>query len=437
MKRYRMITLGCKVNQCESESIARSLEDAGWHPAGDGPADLCVINTCAVTHKAAMQSRQAVRQAIRNCPDARVMVTGCYAQTEPEALEPIEGIADIVGHGQKHRIPEMADISVDGKRPSTVCTDVRNERTFQQMPGVAFGERTRPFLKIQDGCDAFCTYCIVPYARGRSRSMPVAEVLENIRLLQAAGYREVVLSGIHIGCYGLDLTPETNLTELLERIDAEERIDRVRISSVEPHEITDEMIDRIADSERFCNHFHIPLQSGDDGILKRMGRPYDREFFRNLVEKIHQRIPGAAVGVDVLVGFPGESDAAFAGTYDLIAELPVTYLHVFPFSPRTGTPAADWPDQVSPAVVKSRSRRMRALGMEKRRRFYERFVGETMPVLVEGKRDAATGLCKGLSSNYLPVLFAGGDVLQNRFVRVRIEGVARENRLMGTLAEEK
>jgi len=460
LKSFKIITLGCKVNQCESESLGVALREADWWPAPeDWPAGLCIINTCTVTGKASMQSRQAVRQAIRANPDACIVVTGCYAQTETEDLEKIEGIDFIVGHGDKHRIVEIVDLhlkeasapfrfetdldpapeirALKNLTPMVIKGEVLDARGFDRMPAVPNGDRTRPSLKIQDGCDAFCTYCIVPYARGRSRSMSVSEVMENISRLATAGYREVVLSGIHLGCYGRDLEPPANLPTLLRRIDEEAVIDRVRLSSIEPLELTAELMDCVAASERFCPHFHVPLQSGDDGILGRMHRPYTRESFEGVVMEIHDKIPHATIGADVLVGFPGESDAAFLHTYEAVKNLPISYLHVFPFSPRKGTPAARYPDPVPIDVIKDRCRRMRDLGSVKRKAFYRRFLGRIVPVLVENERDAETGLLKGVSSNYLKVMLEGGDGLKNRIVPVFVERVWPGKLVFGRMADDR
>ena len=299
--------------------------------------------------------------------------------------------------------------------------DIREERQFPLMPTATSVSRTRPFLKIQDGCDAFCTYCIVPYARGRSRSMPVENVLQGIKELAGTGFLEVVLTGIHLGAYGHDLKPVTGLSALMSRIEKEKVIPRVRLSSIEPFELTREVIQLAADSNIFCHHFHVPLQSGDDGILKKMGRPYSTQEFEELILGIHRLIPDAAIGVDTLIGFPGENQTAFDNTYRLIEDLPVSYLHVFPFSSRPGTPAAKMPDKIDPPALKARSEKMRELGRQKRLQFYKRFTGESVAVLIETKRDGSTGLLKGISSNYLPVLINGPDDLQNKIVEVKIE----------------
>ncbi|MEJ2729344.1 MAG: radical SAM protein [Deltaproteobacteria bacterium] len=269
MPTFKISTLGCKVNQSESEAIARQLEADDWVPAGNnGATDVTIINTCTVTQKASMQSRQAVRRAIRANPNSRVVVTGCYAQTEPRALEKISGVHYIVGNADKQRIDKILapDPNPAGGHPIIIGNDIRLPHLLKPTPIAFSGSRTRSFLKIQDGCNARCSYCIVPHARGPSRSLPVADVIEGIKALSAAGYHETVLTGIHLGQYGCDLTPATRLGELLDRIDRLKLIQRVRLSSIEPLELTDGLIQRVADSPRFCRHFHIPLQSGDDRI---------------------------------------------------------------------------------------------------------------------------------------------------------------------------
>jgi len=437
MPKFIVTTLGCKVNQYESASLSENLKKTGWESVQkEKPADLYIINTCTVTQKASMQSRQAIRQASRANPKARIVVTGCYAQTEPDELKQIKGIDLIVGHADKHNIPEMIQFSTEKSTssPVTICRDVRHEIDFRHPPLVASGNRTRPFLKIQDGCDAFCTYCIVPYARGRSRSMPLRTVLESIKQLQQSGYREVVLSGIHLGCYGLDLSPETNLLTLLNRIQKSRPIHRIRLSSIEPNELSDDIIQLAANSDIFCHHFHVPLQSGDDHILKKMQRPYSRSYFRNLILKIHALLPDAAIGVDTLIGFPGESQEAFDNTYNLIKDLPVTYLHVFPFSSRKGTPAGSYSDKIPPDIIKSRCRKMRHLGKEKKIRFFRKHIGKTVEVLVESKRDSQSGFLKGLTSSYIPVFFEGDDHLKNTIARINIVKLKGHDAVIGTFS---
>jgi len=437
MPKFSITTLGCKVNQAESEAISQDLLDSEWSVTTDCEnAEVCVVNTCTVTQKASMQSRQAIRKAIRSNPNARIIVTGCYAQTAPQEINKIDGVDYVVGHDKKLTISRLfrsdADESFESEDLS--FSRIPQKDRFQLMPTATSAARTRPFLKIQDGCNAFCTYCIVPYARGRSRSMPVDNVLQSIEDLARAGFHEVVLTGIHLGAYGHDLAPATNLADLMARIEDKKPIDRVRISSIEPFELTKEIIERVAASDIFCKHFHIPLQSGDNGILKKMGRPYSRQDFDGLINDIHRVMPDAAIGVDTLIGFPGESEAAFDKTYELMTDLPVSYLHVFPFSSRPGTAADKLPNKLDPPVIKARCERLRELGHQKRLKFYHRSTGRSLPVLIETKRDVATGMLKGISSNYLPVLVEGNDDLQNKIVEVKIEKL-EGNQLFGKLAE--
>lgn len=435
MAKFRITTLGCKVNQCESDAIAQQLKSRDWLVALENePSEICIINTCTVTQKASMQSRRAVRQAIRLNPSARIVVTGCYAQTEPEAIEKIDGVDDIIGHADKHSICEMIRRSTNTApgQPLSTRNHIQPEQGFESSPGAAAGGRTRPFFKIQDGCSAFCTYCIVPYARGPSHSMPLENVLAGIQELSNNGYREIVLTGIHLGHYGHDLNPQTGLAELLRRIDDLNLIERVRLSSIEPLELTDAIINRVVGSNRFCRHFHIPLQSGDDRILQKMSRPYTARDFWQLVTKIHDRLPEAAIGVDTLIGFPGETEAAFENTYALINELPVSYLHVFPFSSRPGTLAAEYPNKISPQVIKHRCERIRLLGDAKRIEFYSRFIGQKLEVLVETTRHRPTGLLKGLTSNYIPILIDANDEYKNKLVPVRTQKL-RSDTLLGTI----
>ena len=427
MPKFRITTLGCKVNQSESDSIAGSLEGNGWILAEDKePADVCIINTCAVTQKASQQSRQAIRQLIRSQPNARILVTGCYSQVEPEIIQNITGVHSIVTQSEKETIPNKIDFP-DNK------TSAPNQNARSGL-GISKRRRTRAFLKIQDGCDAFCTYCIVPYARGRSRSLPTKDALDDIRQLTAVGYREVVLAGIHLGCYGKDLKPKRiRLADLLEQILSESTIERIRLSSIEPLELDSDLIQLMTKSERICRHFHIPLQSGDNEILHRMGRPYTRDEFRDLVMEIHETVPDAALGIDVLVGFPGETDIAFYNTLRLVKALPVSYLHVFPFSPRRGTPAYSYKDIVPAHIIKSRCKKMRILGRQKREDFYHRSIGKTLKVLIEERLKDGPHLVKGMTSNYIPVTVEGEDHLKNQILEVNLEKIDKGPSVFGTL----
>ncbi len=437
MLKFKFKTLGCKVNQAESEALSVLLKNAGLAPENrTAPADLCVINTCTVTQKAAMQSRQAIRQAIRANPDAHIIVTGCYAQTAPEEIRSIDGVDTILDHTDKPRLVEFV-------RNNNCSHDVKCRET---IPGksplepttvIGQGNRSRPFLKVQDGCESFCTYCIVPYARGPSRSLSPNNVLESIDKICNAGFKEVVLTGIHLGKYGHDLSPSTDLLSLLRRIRKAGTIDRIRLSSIEPGEISDTLIQFVADSStgmgRICPHFHVPLQSGDDGILKSMHRPYSSRRFKNLILKINAFLPDAAIGVDVLVGFPGESATAFDRTCQLIDQLPVSYLHVFPFSPRKGTAAYHFSDRVPDPIIRERCRTIRKIGNHKKSDFYRKFIGRKLEVIFEDQTQTPRGYLKGTTANYIPVLVKEcGPLIQNQApTNILIEKVDKDLKVFG------
>jgi len=421
MKSFTFITLGCKVNQYESEAISEQLQGQEWDAINKGAvADLCVVNTCTVTGKAAMQSRQAVRKLIRNHPGALVVVTGCYAQVSPEVFSSMPGVHCVAGNSFKDRIPQLITCQGNHGPQKTLVEDLSAPRPFQDLPVTRFGNRSRPFLKIQDGCDAFCAYCIVPYARGRSRSLRPEIVMKRIRGLKEQGYAEVVLCGINLGRYGHDLTPAVLLCKLMQLIDSPQSVKRLRLSSIEPTELQEDVISHLADSKRICPHLHIPLQSGDDEVLKNMNRHYSSRFFRELVYHIVSVVPDVAIGVDALVGFPGETERAFENTCNIVEQIPIAYLHVFPFSKQKGTSAETRGDSLPPETVKKRCQYLRTLGETKRKRFYEKFIGSSLEVLIEGKRDRTTGCLKGLTRNYIPVLLKGNDDLMHRVIHARL-----------------
>ncbi|UCG81566.1 MAG: tRNA (N(6)-L-threonylcarbamoyladenosine(37)-C(2))-methylthiotransferase MtaB [Desulfobacterales bacterium] len=421
MKSFTIATLGCKVNRYESEAISEQLVDQGWLATDKGiVADLCIINTCTVTQKAAMQSRQTARKVIRNHPGALVVVTGCYAQISPEVFSTMPGVHCVVGNSFKNQIVLLANTRKRKASVFTLIQDLSTPRPFQDMSIKKFGNRTRAFLKIQDGCDAFCAYCIIPHARGRSRSLTPEVVIKRVGGLKEQGYAEVVLCGINLGRYGEDLKPTTSLLSLIRAIEGSPEIKRLRLSSIEPTELSEEFIGQLASSEHICPHLHIPLQSGDDGVLESMNRPYKSKHYRDLVNHITSVIPDVAIGVDILVGFPGESEKAFENTCCLIEQLPMAYLHVFPFSMQKQTPASSLRGVVPPKEIKRRCQQIRTIGETKRRGFYERAIGSILEVLIEGKRDRASGHLKGLTRNYIPVLLEGGDELMHRVIQTRL-----------------
>jgi len=435
MLKVAVATLGCKVNQCESAGIAESLAARGMTPVPcEEAADCYIINTCTVTGRTDYQSRQLIRRAIRRNPAAVVVVTGCYAQRAPEEIARIPGVRIVAGNAEKERLPDILLETAAGSQQLLVG-DIRGERGISHLEAAVFPEHTRAFLKIQDGCNAFCSYCIVPHSRGRSRSLTPAEVTERIAALAKAGYREAVLTGIHLGAYGRDLTPPANLTALVRGIVEACPVERLRLSSIEPQEVTDELIALVDASGPVCRHLHIPLQSGDDATLSAMNRDYDAAFFRELVNRIVDTIPGVAVGIDVMAGFPGETEAAFLNTLRLVEELPLAYLHVFPFSRRPGTPAAEMEGQIPEGVKKRRAEILRSVGAAKRRAFAGGFIGKPLAVLIEGRKDKATGFPLGFSDNYIPVVACGGPPGANRIVRV-LPTAFQNDRLMAEVIHE-
>lgn len=426
-------TLGCKVNQYESAGILEALEGRGFDIVTfDQPADYYVINTCTVTGRSDVQSRQLIRRAARTNPRAQIIVTGCYAKLAADDLRKMSGVALVTD--QKAMIPEA--IAAAKPLEGIVLSDaIHSSPDLSSLKPVRFHGHTRAFLKIQDGCNSRCRYCIVPFARGPSCSVPETEVISRIDELSRAGFREIVLTGIHLGAYGTDLFPPTDLVSIVKTVTDHRAVERLRLSSIEPMEITDSLIAIFEHSGILCRHLHIPLQSGDDGILRRMGRPYDSAFFAYLLEKIWRAVPDMAVGLDVMVGFPGEDEQAFERTIQFIADSPVAYLHVFPYSERPGTEAAAMSGKVSAADKKDRAERMRNIGKRKRLAYAQRFIGKKVAVLVEGKPDRVTGLWKGFSSNYIPVILKDGDISRvNQIVQVRADD-CQDGKLHGRIVD--
>ncbi len=420
MKTYKITSLGCKVNQCESDAISRLLNKEGFVQKDEAKTDVCIINTCTVTQKASMQSRQAVRRAIRDYPSAKIVVTGCYAQSQPDEILKIKGVYDVIGNSHKNKICEILKSDHPFESPGLFREDIFGKRIFDDYILTSVNKKTRPFLKIQDGCEAFCTYCIVPFTRGPSRSMSFDKVIKAIKRLSDQGYQEVVLTGIHLGRYGLDLKDKTSLYRLLEKIDSEKLIKRIRISSIEPNELSDEILNLISKSEIICNHFHIPIQSADDEILKRMSRPYNSCDVLKLINKIVDLMPDAGIGADFLMGFPGETESSFLTTHEFIKSAPLTYLHVFPYSPREKTIAYNFTDQIDFKVKKIRCEKIRMLGEIKKKIFYKKAIGKKDQVLIETSNDQKTGMLKGFTSNYVKILVSGDEKHKNKLTLVKV-----------------
>ena len=421
---FKIITFGCKVNQYESAYIGETLKAEKWVEAEtDQAADVCVINTCIVTERAAFQSRQAVRRARRVNPQVKIVVTGCYAQAYEQELTSIPGIHLLSGNVGKSELPGTIIRLMNEEQIACRVPEFAKKTAFESMPIRGFLDRTRAFLKIQDGCESYCSYCIVPYARGPLRSLETEKVIQNLQALAQEGYREAVLTGIHLGKYGSDLASRMTLLGLLKRIGQEKLPLRIRLSSLEPQEVSEELIAMLASENWLCRHLHIPLQSGDDEILKKMNRHYTTRDFASLIERIRSQMPLAAIGVDVMVGFPGETEPFHQNTLALIKDLPVSYLHVFPFSKRKGTPAATFPDPIDPETMKKRAETIRSAGLEKKRLFYESCLNQEFLVLAEGWQAKSKTMIRGWSDNYLPITFRSDALVHNQWVKVVTEEV--------------
>jgi len=407
MAKVAITTVGCKVNQFESEALHTSLEERGYEVIAFGEkADITIINTCTVTHRADFQSRQLVRKALRLNPKSLVVVTGCYSQIEPEVMVGMEGVRYILGNKEKALIPDLLPSMEKGELPRILVSDIQKETAFPFTTLHSFHYHTRAFLKIQDGCNGHCSYCIIPRARGRSRSLSPKKVFEQMRVLKEKGFKEVVLTGIHLGSYGLDLFPPFPLQSLLESFERMETPDRIRLSSIDPKDFSPSLISTLSRSKKICPHLHIPIQSGDDEILKRMNRDYDRSFLVDLIQGLQEKILDVSIGVDLIIGFPGETEERFERTYQLIESLPISYLHVFPFSKRKGTLASQLSQQLPESRITERAELIRGLGREKRKAFNRRFLNKELDVLIEDRRDKETGKWIGISRNYIPVLLS-------------------------------
>lgn len=415
MKHVAITTLGCKTNQFESAAMILQLEGAGYHivPFSDS-ADIYIINSCTVTARTDAETRRLIRRARRLNPLAKIVATGCYAQVAQGNLELMPELDIVLGNREKLSIAALLE------SPESHVSDIFSASNEKQLKLTSFAEHTRAFIQVQNGCNSYCTYCIVPFARGPSQSVPLDDVLEGIRGLAANGYKEVVLTGIHLGAYGLDLTNQTSLTELIRKIDSERLVQRLRIGSIEPNEVDDNLLGLMAGSDIICPHLHLPLQSGSDTVLQRMGRRYNSQFFIDLIEMITKTLPDAFIGADLIAGFPGESDAEFAETVKLLEELPVADLHVFPYSSRPGTKAAGMTGHLSPQVIKERAACIRSLAENKKRGFLADQVGRQHKVLVQGF-DSTTSICRGLSRNYCMVSFVGKESFVNRELGVTIQ----------------
>lgn len=416
-------TLGCKVNHYETEAIWQLFNTEGYTRVDfENSADVYVINTCTVTNTGDKKSRQVIRRAIRKNPDAVICVTGCYAQTSPAEIMAIPGVDIVVGTQDRVKMLEYIDQYKRERQPINGVGNIMKTRVYEELDVPAFTDRTRASLKIQEGCNNFCTFCIIPWARGLMRSREPQEVIKQAQQLVHAGYKEIVLTGIHTGGYGEDMK-DYNLAMLLRELDEKVvGLKRIRISSIEASQITDEVIEVLDKSDKVVRHLHIPLQSGSDSVLKRMRRKYTMEFFAERLEKLRKALPGLAITSDVIVGFPGETAEEFQETYDFIREHRFSELHVFPYSKRTGTPAARMENQVDEEVKNERVHRLIELSNQLAKEYASTYEDEVLEVIPEEmvKDEPNSGLFIGYTDNYLKVKFPATDDMVGKLVKVKI-----------------
>ena len=479
---YHVENFGCRATQADGAALERQFEARGLAAASAAQADLVILNTCTVTNSADQDARAAIRRVQRQNPLAKIIVTGCYAQRAPDEISELPGVSCVIGNSHKHQLAEivldeitpwrqgfvsLAALSGIGQRPtsndqrSLFVSDIFAHTELLAAPVFDVGgshenDRTRPNLKVQDGCDNRCSFCVIPSVRGHSRSLPLPQIIREVSTLVAAGYREVVISGINLGRWGRDLvvgrrssgfglgpangvgrgrtTDERRLESLISTILSATQLEKLRISSVEPMDWSDELVALVASSPRIAKHAHVPLQSGSDAVLRRMHRKYRPWHYREKIEKIHAAMPTAAIGADVMAGFPGETDAEFEATRRLIADLPFTYLHVFTYSARPGTPAAAMPNQVPVRVARERNKILRDLGAEKKLAFMQSFVGKPLEAItlnvVHSRPDGE--FTEALTDNYQK-LYLKGRHAPNHWITVRVEEVG-DRALVGELA---
>lgn len=430
MKKVAINTLGCKANQLESSIIGDDFLKNGYELVKfDQVADIYVINTCTVTAKSDSTSRYHIRQAKRTNPNAKIVVTGCYAQIAAEEVSLLQDVDLVVGNTEKQNIVEYITNSgiLDTQGCKVLVSDIMQENSFKDKKVHSSLGRTRANIKIQDGCNFRCSYCIIPYARGKSRSNKLENVIDQINQIVEDGFKEIILSGIHLGQWGLDFSPAKTLVDLIRAIEKIDKLERFRISSIDPLEFDDNLINALVESKKFCKHLHISLQSADNEILSAMRRRYTVEYYSELINKLHEKIPGISIGSDIIVGFPGESDNHFKNTYENLKKLPITYIHVFTYSKRKGTPAAVMPEQVPENIKKERNSLLTSLAKQKNIEFRKSFLGQKLKVLIEIVRDKKTGLLKGISDNYIHILIDASDDFKNKILDVEIVEVNEES----------
>lgn len=412
-------TLGCKVNHYETEAIWQLFKEENYERVDfEQNADVFVINTCTVTNTGDKKSRQVIRRAIRRNPEAVVCVTGCYAQTSSAEIMEIPGVDIVVGTQDRHKLLGYINEYQKERQPINGVSNIMKNRTYEELDVPYFTDRTRASLKIQEGCNNFCTFCIIPWARGLMRSRDPKKVIEQATQLVNSGYKEIVLTGIHTGGYGQDLK-DYNLAQLLRDLETVDGLERIRISSIEASQLTDEVIEVLKQSHKVVRHLHVPLQSGSDSVLKRMRRKYSMSHFSERIQKLHEALPGLAVTSDVIVGFPGETETEFQETYDFIVNHHFSELHVFPYSPRIGTPAARMDDQIDEEIKNERVHKLIELSNQLAKTYASQFENDVLEVIPEEK-GSHDNVLVGYADNYMKVEFEGDTSLIGQICKVKI-----------------
>lgn len=429
MKKAAFFTLGCKVNQYDTEAVLENFKERGYEVVDfDTFADVYVVNTCTVTHLSDRKCRQMLRKTKKINPDSILVAMGCYAQIAADKIkDQVEEIDIIVGTNKRSQIVDLVEKHQEEQLELiNMVEDIMAVEEFEELKISDMGEKTRAYIKVQEGCNNYCTYCIIPYVRGKIRSRKEEQVIEEVKRLAGLGFKEVILTGIHVLAYGRDLG-NTNLIQLLQVVHEIEGIERIRMSSIEPVAITEEFINALSKLPKVCHHFHLSLQSGSETVLRRMNRKYTAEEYKQSVERLRTLWPDVALTTDIIVGFPGETDEEFEETIDFVKDIQLAQIHIFPFSPREGTPAARMKNQIAPEVKEKRVKILTAVEKELRHNFMEKHVGETLEVLFEKYHD---GKVTGHTSNYLKVSVQGSEELENTIQQVVIDEI-RDQELFG------
>ena len=436
MGKVAFYTLGCKVNQYETEAMIEAFDKKGYEIVSyDGYADIYIINTCTVTNMGDRKSRQIIRRALDYNKNAFIAVVGCYSQIAPQEVLEIDGVQLVLGTDNRSKIVELVEDAIEKSDKTNAVTDIMQIDKFEEMDISQYKNRTRAFIKIQEGCDQYCSYCIIPYARGHVRSRNAESILEEVKRLAQSGFAEIVLTGIHIGSYGKDLN-NISLIDMIEKIHEINGIERIRMSSVEPKTLDDNFIQRLSKLTKICQHFHLSMQSGCDETLKRMNRKYTTDEYREVVNNLRKIFSEVAITTDVIVGFPGETDEEFQKTLDFVDEIAFSAMHIFKYSPRKGTPAAIYKNQVSSKIKEERSTKLITLAKSKEREFIRRFLGKEFNVLFEQELKEQKGFYEGLTHNYIRVIAESSQEINGRILNVVLKDVKNEHAIGKLIMDE-